>query len=841
MKPKTPIQSLFANSLAMVGLASALLITAGSSQSAGATSAAIFGGGPVYSGGLPVMNTLRSSGFSTVVLWTIHVYGNGDLVLNDQLIVSVGAYVGASTWPAQLATLKQSPTSVNRIKVSVGSWGVNDFLAVKNLIASQGTNSSGVLYRNFQALRSSTGADAIDFDDETLYDVATMVTFGQMLASLGYKVSLCPYNNSAVWQSVKSQLGNVVDAVYLQCYAGGAGNNPATWNGYFGGLKVHPGLWCLHGGGCSSGDSAASVEAKMTNWKSSAGITGGFMWLFDDMLSCTANTPAQYATAITGSEVLPTLTITANPQSKTYGTVLNLGSKVFTASGLVGTDLVTDVALTASGGTNAADAVGEYTITPSAAVGTNGFLASNYNITYVPGMLTVNPAVSVWTGACTNNNWSADANWDVPPVNSATLFFDGTTRLTPNQDSATVTNFASLRFKSTAGCFVLGGNAIGLTTAIENDSTSPQNVNLPIYLGGGTSLQLLTKLNSGDLTISGVISGAVNLGKYQQAASTVLVLLGANGYSGTTTISAGNVSISSIKNVGGVPNSLGQPNQVSSVIQFGGGAANPCTLIYTGTGDTTDRGLWLYATGLGSCLTIRQSGSGLLKFTGHFWATSADATQRRLILDGSTAGAGELAAAITNTTYGSTGIQIAKNGTGTWALSGTNTTASATSINAGKLVGVTGGSSGNSACTVSSNATSGVRIHSAGGRWTYKTLTLNDGSFAEFDFGSSVVPSATVAPLQVSNLTFVGTVGVGVIAGALTAPGTYPLIKYTGTLLGTPPTTAKLPLHVAGTLVNNTGAKSIDLNVTAVTNAPPIHYVIHISCDGMHADAPRRS
>src|SRR5688572_21053014 len=95
------------------------LVAALGAPSADARSA-VFGGGPFYSGGTATMNTLRSSGYTTVVLWTIHVHSNGDLVFNDQRVVSNGAYVGSSAWPSQLATLKQAPTSVNRIEVSVG-------------------------------------------------------------------------------------------------------------------------------------------------------------------------------------------------------------------------------------------------------------------------------------------------------------------------------------------------------------------------------------------------------------------------------------------------------------------------------------------------------------------------------------------------------------------------------------------------------------------------------------------------------------------------------------------------------------------------------------------------
>ncbi len=261
---------------------------------------AIFGGGPFYSGGISVINTLRASGFTTVILWSLHIDStSGNLILNDHLVVANGAYVGNSAWPAQLATLKTAPTSVNRIEVSVGAWGVNDFQSIQSLMNSQGTNTTSILYRNFLALKNATGAMAVDFDDETLYDVATTVKFGQMLSSIGYKVTLCPYLNGSFWQTVYNQLGNLVDAVYLQCYAGGAGNNPSSWNAYFGGLRVSPGLWCSNGSGCSSGDNPAAVAVQMAAWKASASIPGGFMWLFDDMQSCASRgTPADYAYAI---------------------------------------------------------------------------------------------------------------------------------------------------------------------------------------------------------------------------------------------------------------------------------------------------------------------------------------------------------------------------------------------------------------------------------------------------------------------------------------------------------------------------------------------------------------
>jgi len=288
---------------------------------------AVFGGGPFYSGGQAVMDDIRASGFDAIVLWTIHVHSNGDLVFNDTRVVSNGAFVGDSGWPGRLRTLKQAPTSVSRIEVGVGSFGVPDFETIRTLMNAQGTGSGSILYRNFQALKTATGADAINFDDESAYDTAASVRFGVMLADLGYRITLCPYTNQSHWTAVRSQINSqrpgTVDRVHLQAYAGGTGNDPASWNSAFGGFKVDPGLWSRHGTSCSEGDSPSTVQSKMTSWKNSAGIVGGFMWLYDDIQKCSSQgTARQYATAINnavggGTSPTPTPTPTSAPPAGT--------------------------------------------------------------------------------------------------------------------------------------------------------------------------------------------------------------------------------------------------------------------------------------------------------------------------------------------------------------------------------------------------------------------------------------------------------------------------------------------------------------------------------------------
>ncbi len=83
--------------------------------------------------------------------------------------------------------------------------------------------------------------------------------------------------------------------------------------------------------------------------------------------------------------------ITANNRSKTYGNVLDLGTSQFVVTGVMAFgESVTSVNLLSTGTVFNAFA-GNYAIVPSNATGSNGFDPTNYNISYVNGVLTVNP------------------------------------------------------------------------------------------------------------------------------------------------------------------------------------------------------------------------------------------------------------------------------------------------------------------------------------------------------------------------------------------------------------------------------------------------------------------
>ncbi|HTZ70143.1 MAG TPA: hypothetical protein VMB71_05775 [Acetobacteraceae bacterium] len=247
----------------------------------------ILGGGPLYKAN-PNANIkeIRKSGFNELIVWSVEVNSTGDLNLNGEFpLTSKGAYIGNNTYPnfpADLAKVKKG--TVTRVTFSVGSSNYGDWEDIKALVNSQGTGPSSILYKDFAALKAAVPVDAIDFDDENSYDAASTEKFAAMLSKLGYHVTMNPYTNNSYWISVVAAINKknpgTVDGIHLQTFAGGDGNNPCTnWN--FGGVPVYPGI--------SDQTSAppyltpAATETAMANWHKQCGITGGWVWIFDQI------------------------------------------------------------------------------------------------------------------------------------------------------------------------------------------------------------------------------------------------------------------------------------------------------------------------------------------------------------------------------------------------------------------------------------------------------------------------------------------------------------------------------------------------------------------------------
>jgi len=169
-----------------------------------------------------------------------------------------------------------------------------------------------------------------------------------------------------------------------------------------------------------------------------------------------------------------TLIIQAKDDSKVYGTAKTYGTSIaFTSQGLVTGQSIGSVTITPSGGATAASPVGTYDLVPTAASG-GTFLASNYDITYLKGTLTVS-AFSV-TGSFV----------------AANKTYDGTT-------TALASNLSLIGARSGDVVSLVGGTAVFQTAGVGNAKR--------VDLNGAT----LTGANSGNYVLVGVDPAFANI------------------------------------------------------------------------------------------------------------------------------------------------------------------------------------------------------------------------------------------------------------------------------------------------------------------------------------------
>ena len=223
----------------------------------------------------PSMAFDKTSGFTTMIMFGIHVNSDGTLTAGGATIVTNGIYVGASNWGSLVSTLKTPPTTVNRYEVLIGGWEDTSYNNIEGLVNSQGSGPGSILYKNFAALKNAVpGIDAINDDDELTYDLSSSTSFANMLWALGYKFTLVPYTYQSFWVQLKHNITNC-DYVYLQCYEGGAGNDPGNWNAAFGGTSGYSlsGFHVIPGQ-----ESNTANPTNWTDWYLETGGQGGFYY-----------------------------------------------------------------------------------------------------------------------------------------------------------------------------------------------------------------------------------------------------------------------------------------------------------------------------------------------------------------------------------------------------------------------------------------------------------------------------------------------------------------------------------------------------------------------------------
>ena len=211
---------------------------------------AVFTGGSFNSPG--IYTDLLQSTFTTVVLWSVRVdpLGNmsyagpaGSLATNG--VFNPNADAPTTAWQQQVVALKNTAGSpVTRVELcfGVGSSPPDEtfpnIMAIYNAMCDSGRKN---LLDNLKAVKTALNLDAICFDDEVQYDLASSLWFAQAARYLGMTVTIAPYCMSNYWSTLVSAAnanGTLIDANYLQCFSSGLS---AEWT--FGGLNPVAGMW----------------------------------------------------------------------------------------------------------------------------------------------------------------------------------------------------------------------------------------------------------------------------------------------------------------------------------------------------------------------------------------------------------------------------------------------------------------------------------------------------------------------------------------------------------------------------------------------------------------------
>lgn len=294
---------------------------------------------------------------------------------------------------------------------------------------------------------------------------------------------------------------------------------------------------------------------------------------------------------------------------------------------------------------------------------------------------TLPPFAAHWKGDV-DGNWSSNnvgnTNW-VTAAGGAT---------DPGQSPAA----------NTAVSFSPGGGSasstmLGADFAIEGlavTTSSPVGIGGTHHLAiGGSGIEIVSTAGATTINTSGQVQIGVDQTWTNHSANPLTVSSGLTGTAelrvtgtGTVALTGTNAMTGNLSIIGGgsvsVPEIAGALGSMTRVGMGGGGLGG--ALVYTGSGETSNR-VFTFQGGFGTPgMVIDQSGSGLLKLTAN--TASIASVSKTITLQGSTGGTGEFSGIIANS---GTTTSLTKAGTGTWTLSGANTYTGITTLNAGTL------------------------------------------------------------------------------------------------------------------------------------------------------------
>lgn len=238
-----------------------------------------------------------------------------------------------------------------------------------------------------------------------------------------------------------------------------------------------------------------------------------------------------------------------------------------------------------------------------------------------------------------------------------------------------------------ANLTLLGTGGITYRTGSSGFENGQALISTGIVLAGDRTITLgdVPALDE-ELVISGVVSqtgGNRNLTK--NGLGTLRLSSNLNSFTGQMRINSGILSVSHLADSGaGNTSPIGTGNTTASIRL--GSENNTGTLLYDGTGHSTNRPITLgngVGAGGGSILS---NGTGAISFTAATFLTTINSLDSRTLTLGGTNTAANLISGLIRDNGGALGaVNLAKTGSGTWKLDGANTFTGNVQVSSGRL------------------------------------------------------------------------------------------------------------------------------------------------------------
>ena len=552
----------------------------------------------ISAGGLQIGNGDTTGSLSN----SSTITNNGVLIFNRSNIVAQGTDF-TSTAISGSGSLVQSGTGTLTLS-SANSYSGGTTLNSGTLVLNNSTSiGTGALTINGGTLNNTSGNTITltsnnpqNWNGNFAFTGSNDLNLGTGAVAIGNAASRTVTLNSG-----NLTVGGVISGTSSSLTKAGSGTLRLTGsNSYSGGTTISAGILEIAGSG------TLNAAGNIVN-------NGTLLWNSSNSPTFSGIISGSGGIMLNGTGIMQ---INSSSNSFTGGVVINAGMLRLGGSGVI----PTSNSVTINGGTldmqNRNNAISLLTLTNGNVIELGGIYTST--LTATNGYILQNGSVSTilaGSGTLTKNGSGTVTLSRNNTLSGSTVVADGTLLLSGNGTLGTST------ISLTGGTLDLGGKSLtntfsSLTGGTLANGTLTNN-------GGNYALQ--------NGTVSAILAGTNGVNKTGSGTTT---LTGSNTYSGATTISAGNLSISSVSaltNTSGVSLANG-----TALIYTGGSAAtlNRAISVTSGTGTIRNNGGELTLTG-----GLTKNGTTLTFDTGTFNITGAiggSAASSDLIVDGAT-------------------------------------------------------------------------------------------------------------------------------------------------------------------------------------------------------------